>query len=199
MQKIYVYYAKIPKDMGEVELYPKERADEIKGCKNENVRREKYYAWRLLEYAVKDALRLDFNNLKFTKLPSGQWICDGCCFSISHSCGVAAVAVSGGDVGVDVEVVHDIDSRIADKVLTDGELSYYKALKYEEALGYLIDTWCKKEAVFKSMGDGVFLPREIEVAEHNTRALRLDIGMWEYVIALSAKDELDIELFEGLT
>ena len=140
MKKIYVYYAQTSVDTAERELYPRERTEEINGCKNESVKREKYYAWRLLEYAIKDVFSLDFNNLQFTKLPSGQWICDGCRFSISHSSGRVAVAVSDSDVGVDIEAVHDIDERIANKALTDAEFSHYKRLKDGSREEYLLET-----------------------------------------------------------
>ena len=121
MQKVYLYYAEITDIDRSNMVYPKERMDEILECKNESVRREKYSAWKLLEYAVKDAFSLDFDNLQFTKLDSGQWVCDKCSFSISHSDGVAAVAVSDVSVGVDIEPVRAIDQRLASKVLTDSE------------------------------------------------------------------------------
>jgi phosphopantetheine--protein transferase-like protein len=197
MEKIYVYYAPIPTEIEDRELYPRERMDEINGCKNDGVKRDKYYSWALLEYAVRDALSLDFNNLQFTKLSSGQWICDGCRFSISHTDGAVAAAVSDSDVGVDIEAVHDIDERIANKALTDAELSHYKRLKDGSREEYLLESWCKKEAVFKAFCGEVFLPREIETDRYMTQIARVVIDEWEYVIAVSAKEPFDVKLIEA--
>ena len=52
MQKVRVYCALMPNGIGERELYPKERMNEINECKSESVKREKYRVWELLEYAI---------------------------------------------------------------------------------------------------------------------------------------------------
>ena len=65
---VLVMYAPI-KDTDMTEpLVPKERQQEVEGCKNERVRREKYLVWKLLAKATKQGLNLDFDNLNFTKM-----------------------------------------------------------------------------------------------------------------------------------
>ena len=186
MQKVYLYYAEITDIDRSNMVYPKERMDEILECKNESVRREKYSAWKLLEYAVKDAFSLDFDNLQFTKLDSGQWVCDKCSFSISHSDGVAAVAVSDVSVGVDIEPVRAIDQRLASKVLTDSEYEYYSSLGEDDRANLLLECWCKKEAIFKATSGSVLLPKTIECSAYHTVVKRMNISQREYVIALAS-------------
>ena len=194
MQEIYVYYAKIPSDIGECELYPRERTEEINGCKNESIKREKYYAWRLLEYAIKDVFSLDFNNLQFTKLPSGQWVCDELCFSLTHAGGAVTVALSIADVGVDIELVRELDGRLAERVLTDREYLCYQSLAEERRQDYLLETWCKKEAIFKASRGEILLPRAIDTNDHCTYIKRIKIADSEYLIAVSANEPFSVEL-----
>ena len=52
MSKTVVMAAQIPdRDISDL-LYPPERQAEIDGISRESVRREKYFVWKLLEYAV---------------------------------------------------------------------------------------------------------------------------------------------------
>ena len=53
---IDVYIAKLPEIELNEPLACLERQIEIDGVANERARREKYYVWRLLEYAIKAAL-----------------------------------------------------------------------------------------------------------------------------------------------
>ena len=64
---IQVYYAKIPAQYGQDTLYPPARQREIEACAREKVRKEKYYAWKLLERAVQDFLGASITDLRFTK------------------------------------------------------------------------------------------------------------------------------------
>ena len=194
MQKVRVYCALMPNGIGERELYPKERMNEINECKSESVKREKYRVWELLEYAIKDAFYPDFNNLQFTKMPSGQWVCDKLCFSISHSDEAMTVALCESDVGVDIELVRELDPRLADRVLTERELSYYQNLTEAQRTDYLLEAWCKKEAVFKASRGDILLPRTIDANDHCTYVERVKIANSEYLIAVSAKESFSVEL-----
>ena len=51
-----IYIAKLPTDYSEVAVYPPERQKIIENTKNKDVRRERYFVWRLLERAVKQSL-----------------------------------------------------------------------------------------------------------------------------------------------
>ena len=193
MQRVYLYYAAVTDADSSHQLYPSERMAEINACKNEIVRREKRCAWELLEHATIDALSLKFDNLRFTKMPSGQWICEECAFSISHSDDAVVVAVSERSVGVDVEGAKAIDPRLAEKVLTASELKRYLDLNDVDKTIFLLETWCKKEAIFKAIGGSALLPKTIECDTYHTEVKRVRINDREYLIAVAANESFEIE------
>ena len=194
MQRVYLYYAEVCSGECAHQLYPNERMEEINGCKNEGVRREKYSAWALLRYAITDALALKFEDVQFVKLPSGQWICDKCSFSISHADGAVVVAVSDLAVGADVEIVKSINPRLAPKILTDLEFARYSELSDFEKTGFLLERWCKKEAIFKANGGSVLLPGTIECDDYYTAAERISINGHEFAVAIAANEDFKVEI-----
>ena len=194
MQRVYLYYAEVCGRECAHQLYPKQRMEEINACKNDSVRREKYSAWALLRYAVTDALSLNFEDVQFVKLPSGQWICDKCSFSISHADGAVVVALSDLAVGVDVEKVKNINPRLAAKVLTEREFERYIELSNEGKSAFLLECWCKKEAIFKANGGSVLLPRIIECDDYLTVAKRISINGNEYAVAIAANEKFEVEI-----
>ena len=64
---IYVYVAKLPLTESAEALSNIERQAEINSISNERVRREKYYVWRLLEYAMRQSLGIDPTEVEFKK------------------------------------------------------------------------------------------------------------------------------------
>ena len=174
----------MPRAIGDRTLYPKERMTEIQRCKSDKAKREKYWVWVLLEKALKEALNIDIANLKFTKMPSGKWIADGCYFSLSHTDGAMAVAVSESPVGVDIERVREVRRGLGDKILTEREMAHQRALGDDEKREYLLDKWCEKEAIFKAGEGNALLPRTIETSEHETQIKRVTIGDQEYIVCV---------------
>jgi 4'-phosphopantetheinyl transferase len=78
-------------------------------------------------------------------------------FSLSHSGDVAVVAIAPERVGVDVEVVRPrryLD-RVARRVLTDGELAQWGALREPQQLAMFLRAWTAKEAYLKMLGVGL--------------------------------------------
>ena len=87
------------------------RAEEIKACTNENVRRQKLYVWKLLELAVGDLPGMDLNSLNLRKDENGKWQSDKIYISLSHSGNVVAAAVSDSSVGLDIEFFNEKNSE----------------------------------------------------------------------------------------
>ena len=87
------------------------RAEEIKACTNENVRRQKLYVWKLLELAVGDLSGMDLNSLNLRKDENGKWQSDKIYISLSHSGNVVAAAVSDSSVGLDIEFFNEKNSE----------------------------------------------------------------------------------------
>ena len=139
---IDVYIAKLPEIELNEPLACLERQIEIDGVANERARREKYYVWKLLEYAIKNSLGADASRLCFKKAENGKWFCDGFEFSLSHSGDVLAVVVSKSAVGVDVERIRVKNSeRMSNYILTKSELEKYNFICEEEREAWLIQKW----------------------------------------------------------
>ena len=72
--------------------------------------------------------------------------------SLSHSAPYAAAAIDVRPVGIDVQVVRDLDERAAHLFLTDAETD---AMRGTTIPGRLIHFWCAKEAAWKRLGGSV--------------------------------------------
>ena len=149
---VLVFAAIIPEKEGREPIFPKEREEEINGALSPKVKREKYYAWKLLEYALEKSFGKRMEEVKFEKTPSGKWTCDACEFSLSHSHNLAVVSVAKTPVGVDVEGVKMPKADIAKEILSGVEYDAFLAMQEEERVFYLISAWTRKESLFKQKG-----------------------------------------------
>lgn len=180
-----VYTAKIPDEVKIDKVYPKQRAAEIENCGSEKVKREKYCVWKLLEYALNRSFGLRLKKLRFDKTENGKWRTDECFFSLSHSDGIVAVAVSRKAVGVDVEKISDKLEAVKDRFLTEKELSEYNI--GEDKLLYLAEKWTQKESVFKMQGGKSFSPRALQADDFVTKSIRLKDDQ-KYVLSVAAEN-----------
>ena len=155
---VYAYLAQIPN--GEIDpVYPAERQAEIASTKNGKVKREKYYVWRLLEYAISDLFGKSITELEFIRHDSGRWSTPFCEFSLSHTDGAVAVAISHIPVGIDVEVLKPaVSEKTAARIMTDAEYGKYLSLALPEKDRFFFGIWTRKEAIFKSLHQQNFMP-----------------------------------------
>lgn len=195
-----VYFAKIPEGTQLSALIPDERDKEVRESSNERVRREKYYAWRLLEYALERSLGFRMNKIAIEKQKSGKWTTPSCEFSISHSDGVVAVAVSRAAVGIDIESIKAPHSeKFAERALTENEFSEYSLLDDNAKTEYLIDKWTAKEAMFKSLNESSFVPSKISVDPSSVRTGRVVVDGAEYSYSVATKTTEKIKIFENIS
>ena len=193
------YIAKLPSVEPCEPLACVERQKDVDKPLNERVRREKYYVWRLLEYAIKLSLGADASRLNFTKGENRRWYCEGFEFSLSHSGEALAVAISDRPVGVDIERIRVRSAeRIAEHILTVDERAEYDKVLPKAQDKWLIRRWCKKEAIFKSQNKDVFHPTEIETAEFFCDVRELSIEGEKYILACAATLEDDVRVFENI-
>lgn len=106
-----IYVSAYPFECGIQNISFAPRAEEIKACTNENVRRQKLYVWKLLELAVGDLPGMDLNSLNLRKDENGKWQSDKIYISLSHSGNVVAAAVSDSSVGLDIEFFNEKNSE----------------------------------------------------------------------------------------
>ena len=196
---IDVYFASLPTSEPSRPLSCRARQSEIDGISNERVRREKYYVWRLLEYAIKNSLSADASRLCFTKGENNKWKTEGFELSLSHSGNALAVAISDRAVGVDVERIRVKSAeRLADYMLTKSERAEYEKITERERDEWLICKWCAKEAIFKSMDEDSFKPTTIEISEFFCDIRAISIDGEKYILSVAAKSADDVRVFENI-
>ena len=182
-----IYIARIPsRAVTEPEiagLYPVARREQIRETKNERARGEKYFAWRLLEAAALDFLGRELSALNLKKSDTGRWVAEEFDLSISHSDGAAAVIISEGGVGVDIQRLDKPHGEpFAKRTLTEGELNEYYRLLPSEREDFLIGCWCGKEALFKAGAYPRFIPRKADTLSGVSKTV-LTLGEQRYCLA----------------
>lgn len=153
---ICVYIAKTCKMRANTHICPDERENYIKSAGSEEVKNQRYSVWKLLERAARDTLGLDMKDASFRVDDRGKWTCDKFFFSLSHTRGAVAVAISDGPVGVDTESIEAFEKRIKSDGGFCGALAEKLRVESSDGLGVL-KAWTGRESAFKRGGfDCVF-------------------------------------------
>ena len=177
-----IYVSAYPFECGIQNISFAPRAEEIKACTNENVRRQKLYVWKLLELAVGDLPGMDLNSLNLRKDENGKWQSDKIYISLSHSGNVVAAAVSDSSVGLDIEFFNEkkFGKSLANRIATESE----KERAFSERVCAL---WTRKESEFKRKGEKIFSPLFTDALSAPCRTFLLKCNNESYVLSVSGK------------
>ena len=191
-----LYIAAIPD--GEIEaVYPPDRQAQIDTTPNTDLKRQRYYVWKLLEHALKHSFNLKPENIEFSITGTGKWDCEACFFSLSHTKNAVAVAISNKPVGVDIEAAErNISKALCHKILTDTELTEYNATEPKEKKLYLLKKWCAKESLFKMNNVKHFKPRQIE-ANRNVCTGTATINGYDLFYSVASTHTEILRIFEN--
>ena len=120
------------------------RAKYINSISNKDRKKQSYFVWKLLEYALKVEGIKDFSFVN----NNGKWQLtnEKVKFSLSHSFNMVCVAVDNSYVGVDVE-------KMGDKILLL-EKRYKFSNDNEDKINYLARRFTEEEAIFKANNKG---------------------------------------------
>ncbi|MBQ9428659.1 MAG: hypothetical protein IJU41_03840 [Clostridia bacterium] len=149
----------------------KTRMEELAACKNRALYESKCASWTLLAHAFAHATGKEIDFAAFSRAENGKWSCPTAFFSISHTGGFCAVALSDAACGVDLEedalfwhthVPEDV-ARLRVRILAADEQT-------EEDF---LTLWTKKESLYKCYGAGGFAPREISTRDRAVKAFRI--------------------------
>lgn len=112
----------------------------------------------------------------------------GLSFSLTHSHGLAVIAVAAQPVGVDVERVRELEwrDRIARRVMHADTVRLLEAVPERERTLAFIDAWTQREAHVKAIGGGVlrtpddlpFSPSQADDGSVHPAALRSTGERW---------------------
>ena len=199
MPIVDVYIAEIPEDLPIGKVDCSARMEEINSVSNEKVKREKYFVWQLLCYAMGRSFGKRGSKLDFVKQSHGGWSCGDVFLSLSHSDGAVAVAVSRAAVGVDIERISAPRSeRMAERIMTEAEISAFEKTPEGERERRLIEIWTAKEAIFKSKGLDSFIPAQNDTLSASYRTYGLNIGGAEYVWSVATETPEKIRVFDKI-
>ncbi len=195
-----VYIAEIP-DVGidAVDIIPPSRKSEIESVKNASVKRQKYYVWKLLQYALDHSFGYKMSDMSFERRENGKWTSPCCFFSLSHTDTLAVAAVSDSEVGVDIEnVSHRFRSRMEEKILTGGERAELSNIETEEQRSeYLIRKWTVLESVFKFSGESP-LPVNENQCFPDTESVLLELCGEKYYLSATSKCLDKMRIFDNI-
>lgn len=195
-----VYIARLPQDAPIGELACKERIDEINACTNEAIKREKYFAFRLLCHAFARSFGLGEAEIPFKKESCGGWSAGKYFLSISHSQNALAVAVSRAPVGVDIERVYAPRAEeMARRFLTERELALFEAAEQSKREEVWIKLWTAKEAAFKAKQKPYFKPAETDSTKENVYTDLLSFGGELYAWSVAAEKGAMVRVFSDIT
>ena len=187
-----VYVEQFPFEIKNKTIFPKERQQEINNCKNEDVKNQKFFAWKLLERAIKQTIGKDISSLNFSKQGS-KWVCQECQFSISHSQNLVAVAVARNAVGVDVELkdLTRFEKMPQNKILFEEENK--KQFSAEE----LNQIWTVKEAVFKQGQNSLFSPTKINTLQEKYATKEIASQNETFYLTVATQDLTFVKFYLG--
>ena len=149
---IKVYCAALPEAPIGEPLGCEQRDRILRALANADVQREKYYVWRLLEHAIYDAFGRRASDIDFSLDEKGVFWCKDLFFSLSHSKGALAVAVSDAPCGVDIECIRPVPraEKIAERVFSPSLRESVAECSDEEGrLFEFFRAWTLYEAEFK--------------------------------------------------
>lgn len=177
IQKVRVYIREISEE------YDIPLPSYTEGITNKKVLAEKRSAYSLLLYAAKKEYGIDINISKLTKTKNGKPVYPGLHFSLSHSEGLCAVALSASEVGLDIEkrITGERADRIKKRILHPAE----------DPDTDVTELWTKKEAIFKLKGDRAFVGSEIDTAAYHTFTRKIGQDM-SYTFTAAAENELEV-------
>lgn len=192
---VFVYVAKFPFQTDDDSIFPPERRREIESCANETVRAQKFFVWKLLEYALEKSFGLNMKTLSFFT-ERGRWSCSACDFSLTHCDRLCAVALSENRVGVDLQAVEsERFIKLGDKILTARESETLKSLPDHIRGREISLLWTKKEALFKREGGAVFVPKNIETDGGHFAVKTVCEGGMEYFLTVATAPAQGVTFF----
>jgi len=136
-------------------LLSEQRYEKAKRLRSPLSRNGSVAAYLLLRLALKDVYCID-KAVEFEYTEKGKPLLKDyrqIHFSLSHSKHIAACAVSGFEVGIDVQYITPVSDAVAKRVLTRKEYAGYKSSPVKDE--YFCEIWTIKESFFKKTGQGI--------------------------------------------
>ena len=144
------------------------RKAEVERMRFEGDKRRSVLGEWLARKAVSALCGLAEKDILFAKTENGKPYCLNAetFFSISHCKDMAVCVAHNGEIGIDVELIRDIDYRITRFACVDADLDYLNSAESEEEKRLrFFRIWTAKEAYVKYIGTGIRDLKTISYAE----------------------------------
>ena len=188
-----VYISILPSQCEGNMLYPESRNFEVYDTNNSKIKLQKYWSWKLLEYAIKNTLNRDIADFHFSKNEFGKWSTNSFKFSITHTDNFVGIAISNNPIGIDIEKISATQSKnFPTRTLTLSELNEYSVISTEEQNSYLITKWTQKEAIFKCFGSDFFIPNTIDTTKFSVYSKKFKYENDEYILSVATDFSFEI-------
>ena len=190
---IDVYVASVER-FKDFKKMPKYAKNELKFVKNPTLAAQKKASYGLLDYAFSASFKVSPDFKSMYKDERGKPRLKEKFFSVSHTNGLVCVAISGVNVGVDVEEIKEHVSldKTRSHIAFDGEA----ASTIEE----MIALWTKKEAIFK-LDDAIpsYNPSKIDTSKYQSKTSFLEYDGKKYALTLASSivTNVNVILLDG--
>ena len=168
MAVVYILNANnLSTDLSLYDNIDKNRLEKIKKSSNNLFKKEQLGSSILLNDILENYFFMDTTKVEYIYNEFGKpYIKDSnLYFSLSHSNGVIALAVSKEEIGLDIELIKDVKDNLAHKVMNEAEYNIYKGLSKTDKISYFYEVWTSKEAYVKKLGSALTLnPSNINIS-----------------------------------
>lgn len=138
---------------------PTQNIQQVLRFKNTNDKKRSLLGEVLCRKCLGEKLTLPSSNIEIIKTEKGKpYLSENhpeLFFNISHSGDWVVVALSSGEIGIDVEKIKKPAYRIAERYFSTSELDALNSLKDQEKADFFYDLWTLKESYLKLLGKGL--------------------------------------------
>ena len=196
MAVVYILNANnLSTDLSLYDNIDKNRLEKIKKSSNILFKKEQLGSSILLNDILENYFFMDTTKVEYIYNEFGKpYIKDSnLYFSLSHSNGVIALAVSKEEIGLDIELIKDVKDNLAHKVMNEAEYNIYKGLSKNDKISYFYEVWTSKEAYVKKLGSALTLnPSNINI-DTDVILKNINISNSQYMIALTDATYITID------
>jgi 4'-phosphopantetheinyl transferase len=196
MAVVYILNANnLSTDLSLYDNIDKNRLEKIRKSSNNLLKKEQLGANLLLNDILENYFFMDITKVEYIYNEYGKpYIKDSnLYFSLSHSNGVIALAVSKEEIGIDIELIKDVKDNLALKVMNEAEYNIYKGLSKNDKISYFYEVWTSKEAYVKKLGTTLTLnPSNINI-DTDVILKNINISNSQYMIALTDATYITID------
>ena len=174
-----------------IKLIEKEKVAKINKIKNEKAKKQSILGEYLLIKLLKDFYKIDYQKLTFYTNSNGKRYINNkkIYFNISHKNNYVTTVISKKEIGIDIEEVKDIDTKIIKKITTTHEEKYISEDKNKKNERF-IEVYTLKEAYIKMLGENISKIKDYDfnkIYSNKEIRIKVDKNINNYIITICEK------------